>query len=95
MNELEQIDDNSLKGALEALLLVSSDPVPAAAFARILNVTPSVASEALVELSREYREGERGIQLREVAGGWRLSTHPGYAQYIEEYVLSWDITGST
>ncbi len=90
MNELEQIDENSLKGALEALLLVSSDPVPAAAFARILNVTPSAASEALADLSREYREGERGIQLREVAGGWRLSTHPGYARYIEEYVLSWD-----
>ncbi len=90
MNELEMLDNNSLKGALEALLLVSSDPVPAAAFARILNVTPSEASEALVDLSREYREGERGIQLREVAGGWRLSTHPGYAQYIEEYVLSWD-----
>ncbi len=90
MSELEKLNDNSLKGALEALLLVSSDPVPAAAFARILNVSPSEVGEALSDLSREYREGERGIQLREVAGGWRLSTHPGYAQYIEEYVLSWD-----
>ncbi len=90
MNDLEMIDDANLKGALEALLLVSSDPVPAAAFARILNATPSAVSDALAELSCEYREGERGIQLREVAGGWRLSTHPGYARYIEEYVLSWD-----
>ncbi len=90
MNDLEMIDDNNLKGALEALLLVSSDPVPAAAFARILDVTPSAVSDALCELSCEYRDGNRGIQLREVAGGWRLSTHPGYAQYIEEYVLSWD-----
>ena len=31
-----------------------------------------------------------GIQLREVAGGWRLFTHPAYHELIEKYVLSWD-----
>ena len=40
---------------------------------------------------RDQLEGEnRGIQLREVAGGWRLYTHPAYHELIERYVLSWD-----
>ncbi|MBR2521520.1 MAG: SMC-Scp complex subunit ScpB, partial [Coriobacteriales bacterium] len=30
------------------------------------------------------------IQLREVAGGWRLYTHPAYHDIVEKYVLSWD-----
>ncbi len=90
MNELGNVEEINIKAALEALLLVSSDPVPASAFARILDVDTSAINDALEDLSCEYREGERGIQLREVAGGWRLSTHPGYAQYIEQYVMSWD-----
>ena len=40
---------------------------------------------------RDKLEAEnRGIQLREVAGGWRLYTHPAYHELIEKYVLSWD-----
>ena len=35
-------------------------------------------------------EENRGFQLREVAGGWRMYTHPAYHSYVEEYVLSWD-----
>jgi len=34
--------------------------------------------QALAELAREYAADERGFQLREVAGGWRLYTHPAY-----------------
>ena len=30
------------------------------------------------------------MQLREVAGGWRLYTHPRYHALIEKYVISWD-----
>ena len=35
-------------------------------------------------------EANRGFQLREVAGGWRLFTHPAYHDVVEAYVLSWD-----
>jgi segregation and condensation protein B len=41
-------------------------------------------------LAEEYKETDRGFQLREVAGGWRFYTHPGYHDIIEQYVLSWD-----
>lgn len=90
MTDLERLEPDSLKGALEALLLVSSDPVSASSFAQALSITPGEAASLLAELSVEYEEANRGFQLREVAGGWRLFTHPAYHDQVEAFVLSWD-----
>ncbi len=89
MIELQPLDASSLKGALEALLLVSSDPVSATALASVLEIAPGEAASLLAELKVEYEEANRGFQLREVAGGWRLFTHP-YHDQVEAFVLSWD-----
>ena len=90
MSTLSTLDTNSLKGALEALLLVSSDPVSAPALASALDITPGECASLLAELKVEYEEANRGFQLREVAGGWRVFTHPAYHDVVEAYVLSWD-----
>lgn len=90
MADLDTLNPNSLKGALEAMLLVSSDPVSASTLAKILDVTPGEVASLLAELKVEYEEANRGFQLREVAGGWRLFTHPAYHEQVEALVLSWD-----
>lgn len=90
MNDLEALNPLSPKGALEALLLVSSDPVSASTLAQALDITPGEAASLLAELKVEYEEANRGFQVREVAGGWRLFTHPAYHDQVEAYVLSWD-----
>lgn len=87
---LTRLDSGSLKGLLEALLLVSDDSVPATELARAAGVDPGDAAEALAELSAEYADTNRGFQLREVAGGWRLYTHPAYHDRVADYILSWD-----
>ena len=90
MSTLSTLEANSLKGALEALLLVSSDPVSAPALASALDIAPGECASLLAGLKVEYEEANRGFQLREVAGGWRLFTHPAYHDVVEAYVLSWD-----
>ena len=90
MQDLEPLSTTSPKGALEALLLVSSDPVSASALALALGIAPGEAASLLAELKVEYEEANRGFQLREVAGGWRLFTHPAYHDQVEAFVLSWD-----
>ena len=90
MQDLEPLSTTSPKGALEALLLVSSDPVSASALAQALGIAPGGAASLLAELKVEYEEANRGFQLREVAGGWRLFTHPAYHDQVEAFVLSWD-----
>lgn len=90
MAGLEQLDSGSLKGLLEALLLVTDDSVPATELARATGAAPGEVASALAELSAEYADANRGFQLREVAGGWRLFTHPAYHDQVADYVLSWD-----
>ncbi|MCR8908749.1 SMC-Scp complex subunit ScpB [Thermophilibacter sp. ET337] len=90
MTDLDRLDSGSLKGLLEALLLVSDDAVSAPDLARACDATPGEVASALAELSAEYADAERGFQLREVAGGWRLFTHPAHHDRVADYVMSWD-----
>lgn len=82
--------DTRMRGVIEALLFVSDEPVSAGSIAKILDEPEKPVREALEALAEEYRVAERGFQLREVAGGWRLYTHPAYHETIEAHVLSWD-----
>ncbi|MHB1323439.1 MAG: SMC-Scp complex subunit ScpB [Coriobacteriia bacterium] len=79
-----------LQGVVEALLFVSDEPVSASRLARIIDVSQATVEATLHAVAEEYAAEDRGFQLREVAGGWRLYTHPAYHQQVEEYVLSWD-----
>ena len=90
MTDLDRLDSGSLKGLLEALLLVSDDAVSAPDLARACDAAPGEVASALAELAAEYADANRGFQLREVAGGWRLFTHPAYHDQVADYVMSWD-----
>ena len=90
MAGLERLEDGSLKGLLEALLLVSDDSVSATDLAKATGAAPGDVASALAELSAEYADANRGFQLREVARGWRLFTHPAFHDQVADYVLSWD-----
>lgn len=79
-----------LRGPLEALLFVSDEPVSVSRLAKVLDATERDVAETLALLKEEYAEDDRGFQLREVAGGWRLYTHPAHHEYVERLVLSWD-----
>ena len=79
-----------LPAAVEAMLFVSDEPVSALTLANMLDENVEEIEEALHELHRQLDTGARGVQLREVAGGWRLFTHPAYHELVEKYVLSWD-----
>lgn len=83
-------DDAYLMGAVEALLFVSDEPVTAVRLATFLETAPEKMDAILVALAQEYEQSNRGMQLREVAGGWRFYSHPAYHEIIEKYVVSWD-----
>lgn len=81
---------DGVAGAVEALLFVSDEPVTASRLASVLDAPVATVEKTLRGLAESYAKEERGFQLREVAGGWRLYTHPAYHEQIEQYVLSWD-----
>ena len=67
---------SELARTLEALLFLSPEPVPVAALADACAVEPDEVDEALEELNEDFAPGRRGLELREVAGGWTLSSAP-------------------
>ncbi len=80
----------NLRTSIEALLFVSDEPVSAARLAKVLHADTAEVEHVLSSLAKEYLDQERGFQLREIAGGWRMYTHPACHDQIEEHVLSWD-----
>lgn len=84
------LDESQLAGAVEALLFVTDEPVGVITLADMLEVDPKLVEQTLVDLRERFEREGCGIQLREVAGGWRLYTHPAYHELVERYVLSWD-----
>jgi segregation and condensation protein B len=67
---------SELVRTLEALLFLSPDPVAAGDLAEACAAEPDEVEDALEELKEIFAPGLRGLELREVAGGWTLSSAP-------------------
>ncbi|WP_081690904.1 SMC-Scp complex subunit ScpB [Conexibacter woesei] len=59
---------------LEALLFLSTDPVNEVELIAACECTEDDFAEALEELKAAFAPGARGLELRELAGGWTLAT---------------------
>ena len=65
-----------LESTVEALLFLSADPVDPEALAAATGAELHEVVSALERLREYYEFERRGLVLRELAGGWVLSTHP-------------------
>ena len=72
---------------LEAVLLVTDEPVGAATLASVVEEPTPDVERALHRLAADYTAAGRGFELRLVAGGWRLYTRPECAEWVERFVL--------
>jgi segregation and condensation protein B len=81
------VSDEDLRPALEAILVVVDTPVSEITLAQILERPLGDIRPALERLAADYTESSRGMDLRRVAGGWRLYTRDAYAPYVERFVL--------
>jgi segregation and condensation protein B len=65
-----------LARVLEALLFLSSDPLTEQELVDASGAGPADVQAALLQLSRHYAPGNRGIVLRQVGGGHTLASDP-------------------
>jgi segregation and condensation protein B len=78
-SQAEAIDARELKAILEAVLFVSPEPVPVARLMSILGtVSKAEVVQALGILTHDLDQDGRGIQLVQIAGGYRLVTKQEY-----------------
>jgi segregation and condensation protein B len=73
--------------AIEAILMVATEPVPAQLLAQLLEVPPATIHDTCRSLAAAYEAEGRGFELVEVAGGYRFQSHPEQAPYVERFVL--------
>jgi segregation and condensation protein B len=76
----------SLDAALEAVLLVTDQPIDVATLASLVRRPADEVLERLHALADDYTAAGRGFDLREVAGGWRYYTRSDCAEIVERYV---------
>jgi segregation and condensation protein B len=74
--------------ALEALFFVSDEPLSSSVLAQALDVDRRTVESMCDRLRDELDDRGSGLVLRNVAGGWRLYTHPDAAPVVEQFVLS-------
>jgi len=83
-SQAEAIDAQELKAILEAVLFVSPEPVPVA---RLMSIVGTVSKAEVVHalgiLTHDLDQHGRGIQLVQVAGGYRLATKQEYGPWLK------------
>ncbi|WP_419945251.1 SMC-Scp complex subunit ScpB [Candidatus Poriferisodalis sp.] len=86
LDESRSFDDHELYAAIEAVLIVATEPVPAEVLASV--TAAPLASVAVIcdELAREYAAAERGFALVRIAGGYRVQSSASCAEYVERFV---------
>ncbi|MHB8319898.1 MAG: SMC-Scp complex subunit ScpB [Acidimicrobiales bacterium] len=77
--------DEELARAIEAVLLVAVEPVPASLLAELFEEPVERVELTCRSLADLYKEQGRGFILAEIAGGFRYQTHPELAQYVERF----------
>ena len=79
------MDEPQLRHAVEALLFASDEPLSERRVRDILGLRDvRAARRILQDLKEEYAQAGRGIQVEEVAGGYRMVSNPQFAPQIEQ-----------
>ena len=76
--------DNSYKAIIEGLLFIAEAPMTVADLAKIVAISEGDVRDIVAMLQEEYGQGDKGIVLREVGGGYQFSTAPIVAPYIDK-----------
>jgi segregation and condensation protein B len=82
------ISDAELKSIIEALIFVADEPINPKAMADVVKVDREAVEKAIAALVKDYEDGNGGLQLREIAGGWQIATRAEFHEHVRAYLKS-------
>jgi segregation and condensation protein B len=83
------LSDETLKALVEAILFVAAEPVSLDGVVKAIEGEGKERVKTLLEvLIEEYHRPEHGIQIRQVAGGYKFYTKPEHHEVLREFVKS-------
>jgi segregation and condensation protein B len=83
--QAELIDTGSLTRSIEALLFVASEALSIKTLAKLTGAEEADVSLALARIDADF--AERGIVLRQIAGGYRFASAPAARSAVEAYLM--------
>jgi segregation and condensation protein B len=78
--------DAQLKALVEAVIYITDEPLSADQIAIALSQPAEKVGRVLEELTAEYNKPEHGLTVREIAGGYKMSTKPEHHEAIRAFV---------
>jgi segregation and condensation protein B len=77
---------------IEAILFSSSKPVALKLLKkRLEEYPPEEIEQAIRELTAEYNNLERAVEIAQVAGGFQMKTRPVYKEWVKRFVREKDV----
>jgi segregation and condensation protein B len=81
----ELVDTGKLQREIEALLFVASEALSIKELAKLTGAEQSDVTVALQKIDADF--AQRGVVLREIAGGYRFASAPAAREAVEAYLL--------
>lgn len=75
-----------LKALVEGVIYITDEPLTADQIATALQQPVERITQVLDELTAEYNKPEHGLTVREIAGGYKMSTKPEHHEAIRAFV---------
>jgi len=75
-----------LKAVVEAIVYLADEPLSSAQIAAAVGQPKDKVRELLEELVAEYNRPDRGLTVREVADGYKMSTKPEFHEELRAFV---------
>ena len=76
-----------MQAVMEAIIYVAEEPVKAEQFQEVFpEESPEAIRRALAELLESFNARPGGMWIREVAGGYRMTTRPEHHEQIRAYL---------
>ncbi|MEY3273998.1 MAG: hypothetical protein RLZZ279_130 [Actinomycetota bacterium] len=90
--EKVELSEQELRGAVEAILMVTDSPVSLLAIAAALETPVNQVRNVVQTLQADYNgetsEQARGFELREVGGGWRIFVRQDFDWAVRMFVAN-------
>ena len=83
------LTDETLKAVIEGILYVAPEPVTLDAIVKSLGGEERERVKATLQaLTEDYERAEHGMQIRQIAGGYKFSTKPEHHEVLRKFVRS-------
>lgn len=82
----EADNTTALKAVIEAAIYITDEPLSAEQIATALEQPLDRVKEVLTRLVEEYAAPDRGLSVRELAGGYKMATKAEYHEAIRKFV---------